>query len=149
MSLDFYLETEEPIMRTGSGIFVREAGAVVEITREEWDYRNLGHDPVVANQAIETTEVFSRNITHNLIRMAAATGLYEALWRPTDCDLTEARQLIVPLQTGLRTLEAAPEKWRKFDAPNGWGRYEHFVAFVAAVLQACRDYPDAKVSVSV
>lgn len=31
----------------GSGIFVRENGANVEITREEWDRRNLERKPVM------------------------------------------------------------------------------------------------------
>lgn len=31
----------------GSGIFVRENGATREITREEWDRRNPGREPVV------------------------------------------------------------------------------------------------------
>ena len=145
MSLDFYLEADEPIERTGSGIFVRENGAMAEISREEWDYRNPGHEPVIADEATETTGVFWRNITHNLGRMASAAGLYEPLWRPEECGLLIAGQLIVPLRTGLQTLQAAPEKWRRFDAPNGWGRYEHFVAFVSAVLQACRDYPQAHI----
>lgn len=30
----------------GSGIYVRENGATVEITREEWDRRNPGREPV-------------------------------------------------------------------------------------------------------
>lgn len=31
----------------GSGIFVRENGACIEISREEWDRRNPGREPVI------------------------------------------------------------------------------------------------------
>lgn len=34
----------------GSGIFIRERGAIKEITREEWDRRNPGREPVVVRK---------------------------------------------------------------------------------------------------
>jgi len=38
-----------------------------------------------------------------------------------------------------------PERFRKFDAPNGWGRYDHLVEFVKEYLAACEANPDADV----
>lgn len=49
---------------------------------------------------------------------------------------------------GLSKLEAEPERFKKFDSPNGWGLYIHFVPFVKAVLEACEEYPDADIEVS-
>lgn len=59
-----------------------------------------------------------------------------------------AKDLIKPLTDGLALLKADPEKFMKFDAPNGWGTYEHFVAFVEDYLAACIDNPDATIGVS-
>ena len=94
------------------------------------------------------TTVFSSNITHNLGGMAAAAGIYDALWRPEETGITHADQLIKPLQEGLDLLKSDPKKFEKFNSPNGWGMYEHFVPFVEEYLKACKANPDAAVSVS-
>lgn len=92
--------------------------------------------------------VFSRNITHNLGRMADAAGIYEVLWRPEDNGITKASQCIEPLSVGLLDLVRNRAKYEAYNSQNSWGSYEHFVPFVTAVLTACCDYPDAEVSVS-
>lgn len=94
-------------------------------------------------------EVFSRNITHNLGKMAHAAGIYQVLWRPQELGFTKAWQCVALLEKGLLELITHRTKYEKFNAPNGWGMYEHFVPFVTAVLTACADYPEATVSVSV
>ena len=91
------------------------------------------------------TEVFSRNITHNLTRMAREAGIYECLWCPDELDVKYAGQLVDPLTAGLALLKSDPERFKKFNASNGWGTYEHFVPFVEACLQACIDNPEAEV----
>jgi hypothetical protein len=92
--------------------------------------------------------LYEANITHNLNKMAAASGLYEALWYPETLNATLAGQLIAPLTAGLKTLRAEPAKFEGFGAANGWGLYEHFVPFVEKYLEACKKYPDATVNVS-
>lgn len=91
---------------------------------------------------------YQDNITHNLGRMAEAAGIYEALWRPDEIGLTLASQLIAPLEEGLRKLKADPIGFAQFNAPNGWGLYEHFVPFTEKYLEACKQYPEAKVRAS-
>jgi hypothetical protein len=98
--------------------------------------------------AVRPTEVYSRNITHNLNKMAMEAGIYEALWRPEEIGIVRADQLIEPLTVGLDKLKADPEHYQKFNAPNGWGMYEHFVPFVEDYLEACKENPDAEVNVS-
>lgn len=88
---------------------------------------------------------YSANITHNLNKMADAAGIYEALWRPEEIGITRAKELIPILQNGLETLKSNPEKFKTYDAPNGWGKYEHLVRFVSEYLKACIEYPDAVV----
>ncbi len=121
-------------------------------------------------------EVFHRNITHNLGSMAKAAGIYLALWRPEEfkdpaaasaasdawkegrydegdkimaqIPPVYARDIMPVLQEGLAKLEADPEHYEKYNSPNGWGLYKHFVPFVIEVLEACEKYPDAVVKAS-
>lgn len=94
------------------------------------------------------TEVYWRNITHNLNKMAQEAGIYQHLWRPEELNITVAKDLIDPLTEGLARLEDKPEHYRKFDAPNGWGTYDNFVDFVRDYLKACQENPDATIEVS-
>lgn len=148
MSLDVYLHGQTVRTVTGSGIFIRESGANVEISRDEWDRLFPGREPVVTRAERETRALYHRNITHNLAPMAEAAGLYVALWRPDENSLTHARQIIEPLASGLVRLLAEPEKYRAKNPSNGWGNYEGLVAFVADYLKACIDNPDAEIEAS-
>ena len=147
MSLDVYLSVDHPIVRSGSGIFVRENGSNVEISREEWNCRRPDRDPVAVCEPTESSKVYSANITHNLCKMASEAGIYYALWRPDEHGIAKASQLIEPLESVLVKLRAEPEHYRRFNPANGWGSYEGLVRFVELYLEACREYPDAAVSV--
>jgi len=103
-------------------------------------------DVHLENEAGE--ELYSRNITHNLGKMAGEAGIYECLWRPDEHDITQARQIIEPLAAGVALLATQKARFEEFNAPNGWGLWEHFLLFCADYLQACRDNPDALVKVS-
>lgn len=94
------------------------------------------------------TEIYSRNITHNLNKMADAAGIYYHLWRPDEIGITTAQQLIEPLQKGLEQLRTQPETFRQFNPTNGWGTYEGLIDFVEDYLAACEQDPDAAVEVS-
>ena len=90
-------------------------------------------------------ELYSRNITHNLGRMAREAGIYGCLWRPDEHGITHARQVIEPLANGVALLETEKARFETFNSSNGWGMWEHFLPFCADYLQACRDHPDATV----
>ncbi len=98
--------------------------------------------------AIRPTEVYESNITHNLGRMADEAGIYQHLWRPEEIGVTKAEQLVEPLTNGLALLKSDPERFRAFNAKNGWGVYENFIPFIEQYLNACRENPDATVRVS-
>jgi hypothetical protein len=97
--------------------------------------------------ATRPVEVYASNITHNLSAMAEAAGIYKHLWYPEEIGITTAAQLIKPLEAGLKLLKSKPEHFKAYNSLNGWGVYEHFVPFVGQYLIACRDNPDAEVSV--
>jgi len=92
--------------------------------------------------------LYSSNITHNLVKMADAAGIYQHLWRPEELKIRKAVDLIEPLRKGLAAMKADPEKFRAFNAPNGWGLYEHFVPWVEEYLRACEEHPEAEITVS-
>lgn len=91
--------------------------------------------------------VYRSNLTHNLGKMADAAGIYGALWRPDENGIWTAQELIQPLSEGLAKLIADPDKFKKYDSPNGWGMYQHFVPFVSQYLAACVTNPEASVRV--
>ena len=147
MSLDVTLRTDTPVIREHtSGIFVRENGQTKEISEGEWMARHPGMEPVrFDNENLETTEVYSANITHNLNKMAMEAGIYEHLWRPDEINITKAKELIEPLRQGLHELLSRREHFEQFNPDNGWGDYEGLVRFVDNYLKACYAYPEANV----
>jgi hypothetical protein len=145
MSLDVYLEVPCEPSPIREVIFVREDGQTREISRQEWDELYPDREPITV--AVER-DVFSRNITHNLNKMADAAGVYYACWRPEERGWEKAGDIIEPLRIGLEALQAEPAKYKSFNPENGWGTYEGLVQFVAEYLQACRDYPEATIRVS-
>ena len=92
--------------------------------------------------------LYNDNITHNLGLMAEKAGIYKHLWRPEEMNIKYANELIKPLTKGLNKLKSKPEYYKKFNASNGWGLYEHFVPFVENYLNACIENPEANVNVS-
>ena len=94
------------------------------------------------------TDVYGANITHNLNEMADAAGIYKHLWRPEELGFTKAGELIPGLEIGLAFLLANPGICKAHNPSNGWGKYEDLVAFVNDYLEACREFPEAAISVS-
>lgn len=150
MSLDVYLCIPNPqTAPKREAIFVRRDGATVEVTRNEWDALYPNQQPATITVGGDCDDcAYTANITHNLGRMAEAAGIYQHLWRPEELGLHLANDLIKPLERGLAALKTEPERFRQFDAPNGWGKYEQFVLFVENYLAACRESPDATIRVS-
>lgn len=147
MSLDLYIKGGTPTT-TGSGIFVRKDGQTLEITREEWDAKHPGEEPIIATMHEGADDYFSANITHNLGAMADKAGLYDCLWRPEEVGITHAHQLIPILEEGLKKLQTDRAELEKLNPENGWGSYDGLVRFVTDVLNACRANPGGEVRAS-
>lgn len=93
-------------------------------------------------------ELFSQNITHNLGKMAQEAGIYDVVWRPDENGIDSPKEMIDALERGINLMKADPARFKKFDAPNGWGTYEHFMPWLYNLLSACKEYPDAEIRVS-
>ena len=91
--------------------------------------------------------VFTSNITHNLTKMADEAGIYRALWRPHETGIRRADDLAHILKNGLDKLLERPEHFKQFNPENGWGDYDTLVRFVTEYIAACREFPEADVSV--
>lgn len=92
--------------------------------------------------------LYDSNITHNLGKMAEAVGIYKALWRPEEIGCIYAKDIIPLLEGWLKNLKRAPVKYSKYNSENGWWTYVNFVPFVEKYLEACKEYPEAKIEVS-
>jgi hypothetical protein len=148
MSLDVTLKIDGAIKKSSSGIFVRRNGQTVEISEAEWYEQNPGRRPFrLDGENVVTNVAYSSNITHNLNSMAEEAGIYKELWRPEEIGIAEAKDLIEPLRNGLHRLKLDPERFKKFNPKNGWGNYEGLVKFVENYLNACYEFPDAKIEV--
>lgn len=82
------------------------------------------------------------NITHNLTKMAIAAKIYQCLWRPEEN--TTALDIILDLTAGIKEMVNDPERFKKFDSPNGWGIYDQFLPWLEQVLKACVNNPTYK-----
>jgi len=107
--------------------------------------------------------MYSANITHNLGKMAAEAGIYEALWRPyqlkegynipeKDYDAeykyevanpVKAHEIIEIVEKGLKDMKKRPKHYEKFNSSNGWGMYHNFVPWIEEYLEALKEYPES------
>jgi hypothetical protein len=92
--------------------------------------------------------LYDANITHNLGKMAQAVGIYKCLWYPEEMNITTAKELIEPLEEGIDLLRKRPLYYKNYDAPNGWGTFDVFLPWLMEYLHACRQYPNALVTVN-
>ena len=119
MSLDVSLIADEPIIKRGTGVFIRDAGKTRELSPDE--VLDRWPEATVTYFQTETDEVFTKNITHNLGAMAREAGLYMALWRPDELGILQAKDLIPLLEADLPGLKNNPEVFKKLNPENGWG----------------------------
>ncbi len=148
MSLDVSLyELSYPEERDSGKILVYQDGRPLFLTEEEWEFAYPGEAlPPTAQNYPSLHEVFEANITHNLIGMAKEAGLYGAVWRPEENGFTRAEQLILPLEEGLQRLREDPERFKAFDLTIGGSKYKDFVPWIERYLQACKSYPQTRIS---
>lgn len=114
-----------------------------EKTKVDCECEHCGNKHQYENQSV----IIDRNITHNLGKMAAECGVYPYIWRHDENGVKKAADLINPIDKGLTSLLKEPEKFKKFEAENGWGRHENLVSFLIELLQACQENPEATVHV--
>lgn len=168
MGLNVSLISDTPIMRKGTGVFIRENGSNKELSVEEIKQKFPNADHTKYSEVeYETNEVWEGNITHNLGEMATLARLYNAIWRPYRLHMDypdvitgtaieiefekthhmKAENVISFLVSGYFSLRSNIDEWKKMNPENGWGTYEQLVDFVVDYAAACLKYPDAIIQV--
>ena len=151
MSYDVYLEAPaEPVRAKAIGEALEPVMHLVHESMRE-DVRGAIVRKVqdalektgAENVRDEPDEMYWSNYTSNMSPM----------WKDAGIDLVDfngrpAADLDRALTPVLSTLRADPERWRAYDAPNGWGSYASALDWLDGILAACREHPDAVVRVS-
>jgi len=95
------------------------------------------------------------NFTHNLTPMADAAGIYQVLWHPNK-DYSEhgwqdewieyktAKDILPILQAGYDRMLLEPDHYKSFEPANKWGTYDGFLTVISEIIEACKEYPDAR-----
>ena len=115
--------------------------------------------PIITGNEPLDCVVYEMNITHNLVDMAIACGLYNPMWRPyklynvpdekeSEFKYAEAGELADAIRHGVKELESNPEKYKKLNPENGWGTYDDLLRIAKEYLSYCDKYPYAEVKVS-
>jgi hypothetical protein len=90
-------------------------------------------------------EIFTRNITHNVGTMWRKAGVYDALYKS---DNKKASEIIEELKKGCEDMIEHAEEYELLNPDNGWGDYEGAVYFLKDILDACKNYPNARIEIS-
>ena len=91
------------------------------------------------------TEVAEKNITHNLSAMWLEAGIYKELY---ESEGKKAEEILPLLESGLALMLEEPERFKKFDSPNGWGTYKNAVPWLSELIVEFKKYPDGIIEVS-
>ena len=94
---------------------------------------------------VKQVEVYSANITHNLVPMAESAGLYLPLWHPEYMQIYLAGELVFWLEEGIEVLKSDPDYFKEMNPKNGWGSYDTFVPWLENLLANCKEHPTAKI----
>lgn len=92
-------------------------------------------------------EVWEHDITHNLGRMARHVGLYDPMWRPEEMvpPVTTSDEALPLLVAGLDSLRARVAEVRQYEPPNGWGTVVDLLLMAERYIEACRQFPKARI----
>ena len=95
-------------------------------------------------EELKPSEIFWRNITHNLTPMWDRAGVYDALYNSSG---KKAKQIIKVLKKGLQQMTDYPEEYRGLNPENGWGDYDVAVLFLADICVACETHPESSIRI--
>jgi hypothetical protein len=94
----------------------------------------------------EENELYWKNITHNLSKMAQECGLHKPLWCAYEYESNS--DIINDITKGIENAIENRCSLEKLNPENGWGRYEGLLLFAYETRDALIKYPDGEVSIS-
>lgn len=84
-------------------------------------------------------ELWTTNITHNLVPMFQKAGVYDILWHGNG---HLAADQIPSLTVALAKMKAHPEEFKPLEPSNKWGTYSGAVRWLEEVITAFKKYPN-------
>lgn len=143
--------SKTPIKKTGTGVYIRENGETRELkTKEEVKRYFPGRE--VEEKTYETDEVWHRNITHNLGRMAdkvnpGVRSLYQLFWHPSETTVTrgwvsevfECYQELKNRRDYFKPMEEENRVTEKTGETYIWGTYDNLLKFTKSLLECLLD----------
>ena len=145
MSLDLYIVSPEPVVKRGTGVYVREYGQNVELktlseVRAHFPNADLSR---IREYEYTDNDYWHGNITHNMCEMArhvpiegTEMSLYDLLWHPEHFGFTKAGS--VGYRSGVLKgyihLKNHQEELISFNPDNKWGNYEQLLRFTEGFL---------------
>jgi len=120
-------------------------------------------DEIEARHEYGDVRVFDENVGGSIVDLAERIGLPECIWRPDEYAIDKAGQLIEPLAAGLAITRATTDRKtpiateyihrsngtclaRSVDS-NEVATTSRLASVVSRYLEACREHPDATVTV--
>lgn len=91
---------------------------------------------------------WERNITHNYGSMANVLGCYEAIWRPEEIGISQAKEIVPFLEKAIVEFDSKIGLLNQEVPENGWGDTDGFKEFLDDYLCECKKHPELKVSIS-
>lgn len=113
-----------------------EADKAIELLRAH-GFDQFAYE-IEARHEYGDVRVFDENVGSSVVDLAEKMGLAECIWRPDEQGINNAGQLVEPLATGLAELDGRPQYST---------RHMKLAEVLSCYLQACREHPDATVTV--
>ena len=82
--------------------------------------------------------------TYNLSKLIAMSTGWKISQREFNGTTEEIGKM---LETGIQNLQNEPEKFRQYEAPNGWGTIEDALIFFNKLLVDCKEFPYGRIYV--
>ncbi len=158
MSLDLHIKSKTPILKHGTGVYVREDGRNRELeslaeVRKYFPDADISH---IKEFDYETDDMWHGNITHNMTEMAdhvpiSDLTLYDYLWRPEEHGFKIATiDYMNGVYEGLSYLKSHKSELLQYepevDPETGkrWGDYNLLVRFCASLINCLMELDFSK-----
>lgn len=92
----------------------------------------------------QTHDLWSGNVTHNLVPMWQKAGVYEALYKN---DGKKAKDVLAVVEQGYKDMLKNKETYVALNPENGWGDFDGALKFIREFYEACVQYPESIISV--
>ena len=160
MSLDLYIKSNAPVIKKGTGVYVRKDGPTVELKTIEEIHRHFPDSDLskISIDKYEDCDFWHGNISHNMGRMASKVPIegseltqFDLMWQPDEHGIVKTGS------SGYRNnvlkeflyMRGNREDLSLLNPENGWGDYDQLLEFTEDyILHLIRAEDDFKIEAS-